>query len=162
MERYNRIIKTMIRCYIKDDHRKWDVNLSTVGCAIRNSRSETTGCTLFAINFGREYIQDGYQYKRLLNKDAEPPDSTDYVCKRHAGYQQLFQKVRQRLFTAEERNRRVYNLRRRPVEFREGDRVWRRSKAQSDSAKYFTAKLAPTFVGPFTIKRKIGYCTYEI
>lgn len=162
VERYNRIIKTMIRSYIKDDHRKWDEHLSAIGCAIRSSRSETTGCTPHFINFGREHVRDGLEYKHRLDQDAAPTETDTFVQKRIAGYQQLFDRVKRRLVSAEDHNRRVYNLRRRHLEFRAGDRVWRRNKAQSDATRAFAAKLAPTYVGPFTVKRKIGYCTYEL
>lgn len=36
--------------------------------------------------------------------------------------------VKKRIAAAEERNRRVYNLRRRHVEYTAGDRLWRRNK----------------------------------
>lgn len=41
-------------------------------------------------------------------------------------------------------------------------KVWRRKKALSDAAKHFNAKLAPSFVGSFWIKRRVGTTTYEL
>ncbi|XP_011313547.1 nascent polypeptide-associated complex subunit alpha, muscle-specific form-like, partial [Fopius arisanus] len=48
-----------------------------------------------------------------------------------------------------------YNLRRRDVEFQEGDLVLRRTHPLSNAAKHFSAALVPPFEGPFMINRKI-------
>ena len=37
-----------------------------------------------------------------------------------------------------------------------------KNKSLSDDVKYYSAKLAPPFIGPFIIKRKTGSCTYEL
>jgi len=55
-ERSNRVVKTMLSCYIQENHRKWDVFLPLVSCAIRTLVHEVTGFTPFSINFGREHI----------------------------------------------------------------------------------------------------------
>lgn len=155
VERYNRIIKIMIRSYMKDEH------LSLIDCAIRSSRTRrpdilpTLQTSIVSTSNTPTHIN-----KYLLDKDADRPDLPPHVQKRNTGYQQLFEKVKRCLATAQEDNRRVYNLRRRPLQFAVGDQVWRRNKAQSNAAISFTAKLAPAFVGPFIIKQKVGFCTH--
>ncbi|KAG8274814.1 hypothetical protein J6590_099575 [Homalodisca vitripennis] len=47
-------------------------------------------------------------------------------------------------------------------ELNENDLVWKISYQQSDAARYFSAKLAPKFVGPFTVSRKISPLIYEL
>ncbi|KAK3917286.1 Retrovirus-related Pol polyprotein from transposon 412 [Frankliniella fusca] len=68
--------------------------------------------------------------------------------------------VEDRLKTAYERNARRYNLRRRDVEFEVGSLVYRRNFVKSDKTKDFTAKLAPKFIGPFKVKKRIGLRAY--
>lgn len=162
VERYNKIIKTMISCYLKDNHKRWDENIAAIGCAIRTSKSETTGFTPYFLNFGREYIGDGNEYKYLLQSQNEDKDMEGEMTRRKVGYQMMFEKVKNRILSAQERNRKVYNLRRRPVHFKVGDRVWRKNKILSDASKNINAKLSPKFIGPFTVSRKIGNWTYDL
>lgn len=163
-ERYNRIIKTMISCYIKKDHKSWDENLSAVGCALRTCKSEVTGFCPYYVNFGREYIGDGREYRYLLKerRDGAPPRPANDFEKRALGYQKMFRQINQRLVAAQERNRNVYNLRRRPVNYNIGDLVWRKNRVLSDAAKGIKAGLCPAFIGPYVVRRKVGSWTYEL
>lgn len=70
--------------------------------------------------------------------------------------------MRARLDKAYERSRKTYNLRHRDVRFDIGQRVWKRNYAISDASKYFSAKLAPKFVGPFVISKVVSPWTYEL
>ncbi|KAJ8926166.1 hypothetical protein NQ314_021487 [Rhamnusium bicolor] len=53
-------------------------------------------------------------------------------------------------------------MKRRLDQFSLNQKVWRCSHAQSDATKYFSAKLAPKFVGPFTISKIVSPWTYEL
>ena len=85
-----------------------------------------------------------------------------YVEKRQIAFEKLYQEVQEKIKVTRARNQRRYNLRRRPVEYIPGQEVWRRNKSLSDAVNYYSAKLAPTYIGPFIIKRKTGSCTYEL
>ncbi|KAK3928364.1 Transposon Tf2-9 polyprotein [Frankliniella fusca] len=61
-----------------------------------------------------------------------------------------------RLEKAYDRNKVYYNLRRRPVDLKPGDKVLRENHVQSNAANFFSKKLAPKFIGPFTVLRKVG------
>lgn len=55
-ERVNRVIKTMLKSFVDiNNHWTWEDNLSTISCAIRTTRYETTGFKPYFINFGREH-----------------------------------------------------------------------------------------------------------
>lgn len=53
-ERTNRICKTMISSYVKDNHRQWDRCLSDVRYAINTAWQESTGLTPAEITLGRK------------------------------------------------------------------------------------------------------------
>lgn len=162
-ERMNKIVKTMISCYVGDNQRKWDAHLAAIGCAIRTAKSEVTGYSPFLVNFGRTYVQHGKEYtEHLTQSDASQMDVPSMVEKRQAGFQQMYRQIEHRLNEAHNKYKNRYNLRRRVLQFAEGDRVWRRNKVQSDALNYVNAKLAPKFVGPFVITRKLGNWTYEL
>ncbi|KAJ8984043.1 hypothetical protein NQ317_000004 [Molorchus minor] len=161
-ERVNGIVKTMISSYVKENQRKWDENLEAIACAIRTSKSETTGYSPFFVNFGREYVETGDLHKYKVNNQDITCSPENDINKRSQGFRKLFEDIKVNLSKAQERNRKTYNLRRRPVQYNIGDKVWRNNKIKSDAVNYINAKLAPKFVGPFQIKRKIGSWTYEL
>ncbi|KAK3916826.1 Activity-regulated cytoskeleton associated protein 2 [Frankliniella fusca] len=68
--------------------------------------------------------------------------------------------VQDRLKVAYEKNAKRYNLRRRDIEFEVSNLVYRKNFVKSDKSKDFNAKLAPKFIGPFKIKKKVGYRAY--
>lgn len=157
-ERTNRTVKTMLRAYVKDNHRSWDTYLPSLGCAIRSAKHEVTGQSPYFVNFGREYVGTGKYYSSGINDTAkDKPDAA-----RIEGFRKMFLEVKRKIEVARDRNERVYNLRRRDVQFTVGDQVWRRNKALSDATVQFSAKLAPKYLGPFRVKRKIGSGSYEL
>ena len=160
-ERANRVVKTMLRSYIQNgNQRTWDENLAAIGCAMRTSRHETTGYTPYFLNFGREHKLYGQDYaEEVPHVNLDPKE---YVKKRQTAFLKLYQEVQAKIKSSRVRNQHRYNLRRRPVEYVPGQEVWRKNKSLSDALKYYSAKLAPAFVGPFVIKRKTGSCTYEL
>lgn len=162
VERVNRVVKTMIRIYIKqNDHRTWDENLASIACAIRTSKHETTGYSPYFVNFGKEHRLYGDDFSVISSSCDISLD--DYVKKKVAGYQKIYTDIRKRIQSSRERNQHNYNLRRRPThQFVVGQEVWRKNKSLSDAANHYCAKLAPEYLGPFIIRRKTGSCTYEL
>lgn len=160
-ERSNRVVKTMLRSYIQDgNQRTWDENLAAIGCAMRTSRHETTGFTPYFLNFGREHTLYGQDHDEVIpSTDSDPKF---YTKKRQAIFQELYQIVQKKIQASHVKNQQRYNLRRRPVEYVPGQLVWRKNKSLSDAVNYYSAKLAPAYIGPFIIKRKTGTCTYEL
>lgn len=63
---------------------------------------------------------------------------------------------------AHQKNSHYYNLRRRKQNFKVGDLVLKKNYVQSNAANYFAAKLAPIYVGPFKIAKKISDLVYTL
>lgn len=160
-ERVNRVIKTMLKTYVdQGNHRTWEDNLPAISCAIRTSRHETTGYTPYFINFGREHKLFGQDFTEgIPTVDTE---LQQIVTKRIQGFKDMFLKVSERILKSRDKSQHLYNLRRRPVSYFVGQRVWKKNKSLSNAANYFSAKLAPEFVGPFIIHKRTGTCTYEL
>lgn len=160
-ERQNRTIKTMLAIYVKDNHRTWDAEIHKVACALRTARQETTRVSPYFVNFGRNMCLSGNDYKNQeLFKDEDGTQTPE--VSRNEAFRKLFSAVKKRLETAGERNAARYNLRKRNADYSVGDSVWRKNYVISDAAKHFTSKLAPKFVGPFLIHRRISPWTYEL
>jgi len=61
---------------------------------------------------------------------------------------------------ASQKNATRYNLRRRVVAFPEGSLVLRKNFVLSNAQKAFSAKLAPRWIGPLKVKKKVGNVSY--
>lgn len=159
-ERQHRTLKVMLSSFTKDNQRTWDILLPKVACAMRTAKSESTGQTPYFINFGREMILKGTDHTPSL------PDQEEVIVpmaeERTFSLAKLFADVRKRLGQAYQRSQKTYNLRRRDVQYSVGDQVWRRDHVLSDASRYFTAKLAPKFSGPYTVSKKISPWTYQL
>lgn len=168
-ERVNRVLKTILSAFIKDNQRIWEEKLQSFACAVNTAVHEATGRTPYFINHGTDMILHGSEYSKILltggtgDDDNENNSKTDTPnIKRVEALEKLRKLVAQKLEKAYQRARDQYNLRRRQVDFPVGSLVWKRLYALSDAGKYYTSKLAGKFEGPFTIRKKCGYCVYEL
>lgn len=157
-ERVNKTLKAMLISFAKNDQRSWDRHLRKLACAARTSVHQVTGFTPFRLTFGREFVSSGKLFGTIENPDGldflkrKPPDEEEL--------RSLYKLVEQRLIKAQENSSRAYNLRRRHFEFSPGDLVWRKNYSLSDASKHYSSSLAPRYLGPFRVSRKIGYGTY--
>lgn len=161
-ERVNRVIKTMLSMYVKENHRQWDVYLNSVTCAVRTLVHEVTRYTPYFLVFGREHVLSGKEFVSISIGEGVQYDRSEKIVNRKDSFKKLYDEVKTRLAHAYQRSSHQYNLRRRPVTYKVGQNVWRKNYALSSKVDYFAAKLSPKYIGPFKIKRKVGVCTYEL
>lgn len=161
-ERVNGVLKTMLASYVNDNHRSWADYLPKIACALRTTKHDTISVSPYFANFGYEMITDGNAYKTVdLNKPIIA-GNRDELEGRSNALQNVHKDIEKRLNLAYTKHANVYNLRRREKEFELGDVVWRRNFVLSDASKYFTAKLAPKYVGPFRIIKKLSRLVYKL
>lgn len=163
-ERVNRVIKTMIRSYIKDNHQLWDENLHKFGFALRTAVHEVTGFSPAYLNFGRELILSG----KLHNKFGSGDDGQDIdfgsrnnLASHVAELQEICDTVKRRLANSYEQSANRYNLRRRPLSLTVDQVVWKKNYTLSDAPNYYASKLAPKFV-KCKVGRKISPNVYQL
>lgn len=159
-ERVNRIVKTMLSSYVKENHKSWGAYVPQITCAIRTARQEVTGYTPFFLNFGREIVLFGGNHgndKPILSFGDREKFGLGL-----SKLEEIRKFVRKRLDVAYGRSKARYDLRKRNETFSVGQSVWKRNMVLSDASKDFAAKLAPKFNGPFTVQAVTGYCTYRL
>ncbi len=160
-ERVNRVLKTMISQYIEGPQKSWDRKLPQLVAAINSAKSEVTKFSPQFLMFGREL---NFHAQATDGSPLEDGEEIEFEREAYVGklkeLEDLRGEVQDRLKAAYEKNAKRYNLRRRDVEFEVGDLVYRRNFVKSDKTRDFNAKLAPKFIGPFKIKKKIGYRAY--
>lgn len=159
-ERTNRVLKTMLASYVKDNHKSWSVYLHKVACAMRTAVHEVTNCTPYFINFGREHIISGKLHEQISENKTHCVD--DFIGHRSKAFQTLYQEIRERIRKAHLRSKQRYDLRQRPTNFQVNDLVYVKNHVLSDASRNISAKLSPKYQGPFKIKRKVSYLTYEL
>lgn len=160
VERYNQTVESMLRAYVSENHRLWDKNLAKVACAIRTSTHEVTRLTPYFANFGREMILNAGNVKDM--PDDLNLETGDYMTERVKGFQHLVKDIKEKIRKAGEISKKRYDLRRRDVNYLPNELVWRRNFVLSNAAKYFSAKLAPKYIGPYNISRRVSPWTYEL
>lgn len=74
---------------------------------------------------------------------------------------ELYEQDRKRLFQAYQRNAFQYNLRKRPVQYHGGDRLWKRNFVLSSAANQFSSKLAPKYI-PCIVTKVISNLVYQV
>lgn len=161
VERVNREVKRMLASYVTDNHKLWDTLLPKVGCALRTNKHEVTLQTPYFINFGREHVLLGETHeKQPFGDGGGELIARSGLTERQ--FNQLFEDIKRRLVQAHEKAKTRYDLRHRPVQYEVGARVLRKNYALSNAINDFAAKLAPRYVGPYLIKRKLSAVTYEL
>lgn len=160
-ERVNRTIKTMLSMYVSDNHKVWDAHLHKIACAIRTSTHEVMKLTPYFVNFGRNMMLSGDDYNIRGSLQIED-GSQEGDKSRNSVFKEMFSDIKKRLYEASKKCCDRYNLRTRHVEYLPNQLVWRRNYVLSDAAKYFSQKLAPKFIGPFHIKKRLSPWVYEL
>lgn len=160
-ERTNQEIKRMLRAYISENHRTWDLHLPQIGCALRTASHEVTKMTPFFAVFARDMVTKR-ELERVPIDGFLPSSPEENVVDRIRLRDHISKDISVRLSKAASTSAKYYNLRKRAVEYHPNELVWRENFVQSDATKYFSAKLAPKFIGPFVISRKVSPWTYEL
>lgn len=156
-ERVNQEIKRMIRSYVGENHRHWDKQIAKIGCALRTYTHEGMKVSPYAMNFGRNMNVKGDKYRAPEQEDGIFDSDT-----RASSLENWRKKIWERMRKQTLEKTAKYNLRNRERKFEVGDWVWRRNYAISDANKYFAAKLAPEYVGPYKIVGKDYPATYSL
>lgn len=159
-ERVNRSVIAAIRSYIQSDQTSWDVHLSSIASALRNSVHASTKESPYFIVFGQHMVQHAGTYGLLRQLGALPVNDVETVPPPEFKEAVNIQ-VRERLREAHERNSKQYNTRTREVSYHPGQEVFLRSFKQSSATDNFNAKLSRQWF-PARIVQKKGACVYKV
>lgn len=162
-ERVNRVVKTMLRSYLRRvDQGEWDQVLPKIGYAIRTAVHEVTGYTPAFLMYGREL---GPHRSKPQDSDKDTPmdfESRQGRVSQVENLQLIFEEVQQRLRLAYEKSARDYNLRRSPApNYREGQVVWKKEHPVSDAAQGIASKLCPRY-RKVVITKRLSPTTFRL
>ena len=152
VERMNRTIIRMIKCFIKGEQDQWDRHLGCLAGAYRQTRHESTGLSPNMMMLGREVnsaaeIEYGIRVHKKYNQPAT------YVQKIHAKMQHAHDLARTRLAAITQRRKSLYDKKVQYHQYKVGDLVL----LEMDRNQFhITPKLRVPYQGPYMVYRTHG------
>ena len=151
-ERMNQELETTLRALVADNASSWSSCLPWAEYAHNTLQSSATNLSPFQCQFGFQPPLFAEQ-----EEDVGVPSVQHFMrrCRR------TWRKARQNLVRTARTNQSQANRRRRPASsFRPGQRVW--LSARDIPLRVESRKLAPRFIGPFKVVRRINPVTYQL
>jgi transposase InsO family protein len=157
-ERLHRTINAMLGKVVNQRHSDWDLVLSQVMAAYRNTRHDATGYTPNYLLMGREVRTTADLLYGTESIEGNHESYDDYVENVRDRFRFAYDCVRDHLGQAAEYNKRYYDMRVRPAQFQPG--IWvlyfnpRRFKGRQEkwSRKYTGPYLVTEVLGPVNVR----------
>ena len=148
VERYNRTLLQLIRCYIRGNPLTWDEHLPLLLQAINSTVNRQTGYTPNKMMLGREIIQpvEVMLGTAEYNQDAQEPHT--FVQKMQKLLPQIHHLARQTLQSSQIRQKRDYDLKLYQTSYVVGDLVY---KLDSATKVGQSSKLKSPWKGPYLV-----------
>nr|GEY60881.1 putative reverse transcriptase domain-containing protein [Tanacetum cinerariifolium] len=152
--RLEKTLEYMLRACVLDFGGSWEVHLLLVEFSYNNSYHSSVSCASFEALYGRKY--------RLQIMWAEVREGQLIG---HELVQETTEKIspiKDRLKAARDRQKSYADKRRKPLEFSVGDYVLLKVSPWKGVVRFGKKdNLAPKFVGPFEIIKKVGHMAYR-
>lgn len=164
VERVNRTIKTMIRSYLDKNHNAWDDNLPEIIFAYNTAKHASTGFSPAFLNLGHE-LTTPHSLRRQIDAQSQELLEREALAERNMRMQflsRIQEEASLKAEKAQDTSAKNYDTKRRDVQYNIGEKVWKLNHVLSSAAQGVSAKLAPRYIGPFTVSRKCGSNTYEL
>jgi hypothetical protein len=154
-ERTIQTLEDMLRACAIDFGGNWDVHLPLVEFSYNNSYHSSIKCAPFEALYGREcrtplcWSETG---EGKLTKLDFVQETTDKIAV-----------IKERLKAARDRQKSYADNRRKPLEFNVGDKVLLKVSPWRGTVRFGKkGKLAPRYIGPYTINQRIGPVAYRL
>jgi hypothetical protein len=154
-ERTIQTLEDMLRACAIDFGGNWDVHLPLVEFSYNNSYHSSIKCAPFEALYGREcrtplcWSETG---EGKLTKLDFVQETTDKIAV-----------IKERLKAARDRQKSYADNRRKPLEFNVGDKVLLKVSPWRGTVRFGKkGKLAPRYIGPYTIIQRIGPVAYRL
>ena len=154
-ERTIQTLEDMLRACVIDLGGSWDTHLALMEFSYNNSYHTSIQMPPFEALYGRK-CRTPVCWSETGDGQLSGPEivqrTTDQVLQ-----------IRERLKTARDRQKSYADIRRKPLEFKEGDKVLLKVSPWKGVVRFGKeGKLSPRFVGPFKILERIGPVAYRL
>ena len=161
-ERVNRVLKTMIISFLRENHKEWDLHLSEFRFAYNTAVHGTLKVSPTFLNFGRNPLPYRTMRKeldaRVQHNEPKPSEWAERVKR----LDHLRDLICRNLDRAYETQAKYYNASKRDRSFKVGDLVLRSNRKLSKKADNVAGKLFPKFEGSLRVKRRLSPIVYTL
>jgi hypothetical protein len=155
-EKVNKCLEDYLRAYTSREQNDWPELLSMAEFAYNNSHHESLETTPFLLNYG-VHPHTPLDYAQKVAGEGKVPAAEDFVKR----MEQAVALAKVCLQRAQDRQKAYADLNRRAVQFQLNDRVLLSTK-NLRMKDFPVKKLAPRWIGPFTIMEVTGPVTYRL
>ena len=159
VERYNRTLLQLIRCFRRGNLDTWDEDLQLLAGAIRACVNRYTGFTPNMMMLGREVLQPTDVLLGNALANTKPVDPPTYVQNLVDTLHEVHAQARENLKASQIRQKRDYDLRAHARTYEAGDLVYELNSATVIGQ---SSKLQPPWKGPLLITRVVSPILYAV
>nr|GFA29150.1 putative reverse transcriptase domain-containing protein [Tanacetum cinerariifolium] len=154
-ERTIQILEDMLRACVMDFSSSWDTHLPLVEFLYNNSYHKSIKCAPFEALYGRK-CRSLVIWTEIGESQLIGPEIVQETTEK------IFQ-IKERLKTVRSRQKSYADKRRKPLEFKVEDRVLLKVSPWKGVVRFRKkVKLAPWYVGPFKIMKRVGQVAYPL
>ena len=157
VERFNRTLLKMMRCYVDSHQDTWDRYLPFLTSAYRSSVHTVTGFTpnqLMLIRETRNLCDLEFEMETSKDEDVQ-----EFISRTTSTAKEVHSLAREHLKASQVSQKKAYDMRKRVNTYGVGDLVLLRDLARR---KGFSPKLQPAWKGPLVIKEILAPDLYRI
>ena len=154
-ERTIQTLEDMLRACIIDFQGSWDKFLPLVEFSYNNSYQATIEMAPYEALYGRK-CRSPVHWDEVGERKLLGPEIVQQTA-------EVVEKIRQRMLTAQSRQKSYADKRRKPLDFEVGDMVFLKISPMKGVMRFgIKGKLNPRFIGPFEILKRVGDLAYEL
>ena len=155
-ERVNQVMEDMLRACVLDFKGSWEEHLPLIEFAYNNSYHSSTGMAPYEALYGRP-CRSPVCWAEVGDKELLGPQIVQETTEK-------ITIIRDRIRTAQSRQKSYADLKRRTLEFAVGDFVFLKVSPMKGVVRFGKkkGKLSPRFVGPFEIIERVGDLAYRL
>ena len=154
IERFNKTLENMIKTFVQENPRDWDLYIDLLMAAYRSTVHPATGFTPNKMMFGREVNLPIHIIYPIPDDENSSIYSTEYVREMKDKLEQLYEMVRGNLGEATLRQKKDYDTRLSQNRFSPGTLVYK--------LKPVHKKLETAWAGPYVILEELSSVVYKI
>ena len=152
---YIQVLEDMLRACVLDHKGSWEEHFPLVELAYNNSYQASIRMVPYEALYGRP-CRSPLGWTEVEESSITGPDLIRDITKK-------LSLIRQRLLTAQSRQKSYADVRRRPLEFEVGDHIFLKVMPKRGVVRFGKrVKLSPRFIEPFEILERVGTVAYQL